>query len=67
MFVTAAARHFGDAVTTWSIWNEPNHPQFLRPQFDRTTGRSRRGIYREPLLRGPARLRTRAGMPSRAC
>jgi hypothetical protein len=33
MFVTAAAKHFGDRVTTWSIWNEPNHPEFLRPQF----------------------------------
>jgi len=35
MFVTAAAKHFGDRVTTWSIWNEPNHPDFLRPQFSR--------------------------------
>jgi hypothetical protein len=33
LFVTAAARHFGDRVTTWSIWNEPNHPDFLRPQY----------------------------------
>jgi hypothetical protein len=33
LFVTAAARHFADKVTTWSIWNEPNHPDFLRPQF----------------------------------
>jgi hypothetical protein len=35
MFVTAAAKHFGDRVSTWSIWNEPNHPDFLRPQFSR--------------------------------
>jgi hypothetical protein len=33
MFVIAVARHFGDEVTTYSIWNEPNHPDFLRPQF----------------------------------
>lgn len=33
MFVTAAARHFADRVGTWSIWNEPNHPQFLGPQY----------------------------------
>jgi hypothetical protein len=33
MFVIAAARHFGTKVTTWSIWNEPNHPDFLRPQY----------------------------------
>src|SRR4051812_42630456 len=32
-FVTAAARRYGDAVTTWTVWNEPNHPQFLTPQF----------------------------------
>jgi len=32
-FATAAARRFGDVVTQWSIWNEPNHPQFLTPQF----------------------------------
>jgi hypothetical protein len=35
MFAIAAARHFGDKVTTWSIWNEPNHPDFLRPQYSR--------------------------------
>ena len=33
-FVTAVAKHFGDQVTRWSIWNEPNHPDFLGPQFD---------------------------------
>jgi hypothetical protein len=33
MFVVAVAKHFGDEVTTYSIWNEPNHPQFLLPQF----------------------------------
>jgi len=33
MFVMAVAKHFGDAVTTYSIWNEPNHPDFLRPQY----------------------------------
>lgn len=33
MFVQAAARHFGDKVATWSVWNEPNQPQFLMPQY----------------------------------
>jgi hypothetical protein len=32
-FVTAAARHFGTKVARWSIWNEPNQPQFLLPQY----------------------------------
>jgi hypothetical protein len=32
-FVTAAARHYGPRIARWSIWNEPNQPQFLRPQY----------------------------------
>ena len=31
--MTAAGRHLGGKVATWSIWNEPNLPRFLRPQF----------------------------------
>ncbi len=33
-FMTAVGRHYGDQVQTWSVWNEPNHPDFLQPQFD---------------------------------
>jgi hypothetical protein len=32
-FATAVGRRYGDQVATWSIWNEPNQPQFLMPQF----------------------------------
>ena len=32
-FVTAAARHWSSKVSRWSIWNEPNQPQFLLPQY----------------------------------
>ena len=32
-FVEAAARKFGSQATMWSVWNEPNQPQFLKPQF----------------------------------
>jgi hypothetical protein len=32
-FMTAVGRRYGDRVATWSVWNEPNHPQFLAPQF----------------------------------
>ncbi|MBE2318487.1 cellulase family glycosylhydrolase [Solirubrobacter sp. CPCC 204708] len=32
-FATAIGRRYGDAVNLWSVWNEPNQPQFLRPQF----------------------------------
>jgi len=32
-FMTAVARHFGSEVSIYSIWNEPNHPSFLLPQW----------------------------------
>jgi hypothetical protein len=32
-FATAAGRRFGDAVDAWGMWNEPNHPRFLKPQY----------------------------------
>jgi hypothetical protein len=32
-FATAVGRRYGDDVSTWSIWNEPNQPQFLLPQY----------------------------------
>lgn len=32
-FATAAGRRFGDAVSAWGMWNEPNHPGFLKPQY----------------------------------
>jgi hypothetical protein len=32
-FMTAVGRQFGSQVSLWAIWNEPNHPAFLQPQF----------------------------------
>jgi hypothetical protein len=32
-FMEAVGRHYAALVSLWSIWNEPNHPQFLGPQF----------------------------------
>jgi hypothetical protein len=32
-FVKALATRYGDQVDMWSIWNEPNQPQFLLPQY----------------------------------
>ena len=56
-FATAIGRRYGDAVTTWSVWNEPNQPQFLKPAVQ-----ERQAVLAEALpqalpgrLRGPAR------------
>jgi hypothetical protein len=35
-FAEAAARRYGDRVEAFSVWNEPNHPAFLLPQWRRT-------------------------------
>lgn len=32
-FMTALGRHYPDQVALWSVWNEPNHPDFLMPQY----------------------------------
>ncbi len=45
-FVTALGRKFGDQIDTWAIWNEPNQPQFLRPQFARGGQAQSPKIYR---------------------
>jgi hypothetical protein len=50
-FATAVGRRFGDRVGVWSIWNEPNHPQFLLPQFVKKKAKSPR-IYRNLFLAG---------------
>ena len=50
LFATAAGRRYGDKVAIWSIWNEPNQPQFLKPQFRKGKPYSPklyRGLYQE--------------------
>jgi hypothetical protein len=32
-FVHAVGLHYGTKVDNWSVWNEPNQPQFLLPQY----------------------------------
>jgi hypothetical protein len=48
-FMTAVAREFGSEVALYAIWNEPNHPEFLQPQFNANgspaSGRIYRGLY----------------------
>ncbi len=47
-FMTAVGRHYGSSVL-YSIWNEANHPAFLRPQFTSrgqpASPRIYRGLY----------------------
>ena len=47
--MTAVARHYGSEVSIYSIWNEPNHPAFLLPQWNSNgtpaSGRIYRGLY----------------------
>jgi hypothetical protein len=55
-FATAVGRRYGDRVGLWSIWNEPNHPEFLLPQFVKKKAKSP-GIYRQLFLAGQRGLR----------
>jgi hypothetical protein len=60
-FMTALGRQYGRVATLWSIWNEPNHPEYLRPQFAGGLPASPR-IYRALFQSGAAGLRA-AGLP----
>jgi hypothetical protein len=33
-FMTAVGKRYGGLVSLYAIWNEPNHPAFLQPQFN---------------------------------
>ena len=50
-FATAAGRHYGDRVNAWAALNEPNHPDFLGPQYSKKGRPLSPGIYRA-LYRG---------------
>jgi hypothetical protein len=45
-FMTAVARHFRAEVSLYSIWNEPNHPAFLMPQWNTSGEPASPRIYR---------------------
>ena len=59
-FATAVGRKFGEQVNAWAIWNEPNQPQFLRPQFAGGGKAASPRIYRE-LYRSGVRGLQKAG------
>ena len=50
-FMTAVGKHYGSQIHTWAIWNEPNHPDFLAPQYSAKGHRPLSpGIYRNLFL-----------------
>ena len=55
-FMTAVGRHFGSQVALYSIWNEPNHPAFLLPQWNTNGTPASPRIYRALYQAGYAGL-----------
>ncbi len=62
-FMTAVGRHFGPSgpfgstVSLFSIWNEPNHPAFLQPQWNTNGTPASPRIYRALYQAGYAGLK----------
>jgi hypothetical protein len=55
--MTAVGRHYGGEASLFAIWNEPNHPAFLRPQFLRGGRPASPRIYRALFQDGYAGLK----------
>ena len=51
-FTEAAGRRYGAIVDAWAIWNEPNHPKFLRPQWTGYRTPTSAAVYRRLFQRG---------------
>jgi hypothetical protein len=45
-FMTAVGKHYGSEVSLYAIWNEPDHPAFLQPQFNSNGTPASPRIYR---------------------
>jgi nuclear transport factor 2 (NTF2) superfamily protein len=59
-FVTAVGNRYRGQVDMWSIWNEPNHPEFLSPQYAGRKGHRYAyspKLYRRLFLAGDRGLR----------
>jgi len=61
-FMTAVGREFSSQVSLYAIWNEPNHPAFLLPQFNSNGTPASPRIYRSLYQSGYAGLQA-AGIP----
>ena len=58
-FTEAVARRYGDIADAFAIWNEPNHPAFLKPQWTGRRGHRRATsatLYRRLFQKGAAGL-----------
>lgn len=55
-FMIAVGRQFGSQVSLFAIWNEPNHPAFLQPQFAANGQPASPRIYRGLFQAGYAGL-----------
>jgi hypothetical protein len=62
-FMVAAGRHYGTGINYWAIWNEPNIPGWLMPQFNSNGTPASPRIYRGLWQAGYAGLKT-AGLVS---
>ncbi len=61
-FMTAVGLHYGSQLSLYSIWNEPNHPAFLLPQWNTNGTPASPRIYRALYQAGYAGLQA-AGLP----
>ena len=62
-FAEAVGRRYGSIVDAYSIWNEPNHPKFLRPQWRAARTPTSAQLYRRLFQQGERGL-TAAGVGS---
>lgn len=60
-FMTAVGKHYGGEVSLFAVWNEPNHPAFLLPQFNSRGKPESPRIYRSLFQAGYEGLKA-AGM-----
>lgn len=51
-FTEAVGRRYRDVVDAYAIWNEPNHPRFLRPQWTGRRTPTSGDVYRALFIRG---------------
>ena len=59
-WVRAVVTRYGDRIDLWSIWNEPNHPDFLGPQYKSGKPHTPK-LYRKLYVAGEAAIHGVAG------